>query len=284
MSQVSHPRLLRSSIFSFGIPHPECLAIGPNQALYCGCASPNYNDTGPIYRISPDRKEITEFANTGGRVLGLTFDNQGGLYACDVKQGAIFYINRVGRLERFASEVDGRKIKSPNFIIIAQDGSLLVSDSGTAKANEKTGAIYRLFPNGDGEVLYDSLVFPNGLALSLDGASLFVVLTRDNQVIELPLQPKSDGSSPSIYIDGIDDGPDGICFDRFGNLFIAVTQTNQIVCKPADSSEMITILDDPFQQYLATPSNCVFYGEEGKTLLVPNLFGHHITKLDIQYS
>lgn len=274
-------KVKEKSIFASGIPHPECLAIGPNRMIYCGSAYPKYTDAGYIYQISPDGKNISQFAHTGGRVLGLAFDSQGGLFACDGKQGSIFYINRLGKSELFASEVNGRKFLSPNFILFSSNGSMIVSDSGTAKANEKTGAIYRLFPDGKGELLVDGLIFPNGLALSKDEATLFVVLTRNNQVIKFPLNVANNAVEPSNFIDEIDDGPDGICLDQRGNVFIAVTRTNRIYCVAHESNKLTCLLEDPSGYYLNTPSNCLFYGEDNQTLLVTNLFGDYITQLTI---
>jgi gluconolactonase len=72
------------------------------------------------------------------------------------------------------------------------------------------------------ELILDGLPGPNGIAISPDGRSLCVALTRPNQILRASLLP--DGSvgrvQTFIQLSG-GHGPDGIAFDQAGGLAVA---------------------------------------------------------------
>lgn len=264
--------------FVQGVPHPEGVAFDSKGWLYTGGAQPDYNGTGPIYKISPDGQNVSTFADTGGRVLGLAFDRQDNLYACDSKLGCIFRIEPDGAVHLFADRVGDREIRLPNFLVFDGGGRLYLSDSGTATAGEQTGAIYRFAANGEGEVFLDNLVFANGLAIDPGGAALYVVETRDNRVLRIPILEDGAAGPLAIYVDDLKDGPDGLAFDAAGNLYITIIRPSHIVCF-ADSGERLVLVSDPMNERIHAPSNVAFGGHEKRELYIANLFGQHISHL-----
>jgi gluconolactonase len=46
-----------------------------------------------IYRISADGSRIETVASTGGFILGLAFDSEQNLYACDMRHSAVFRLD-----------------------------------------------------------------------------------------------------------------------------------------------------------------------------------------------
>jgi len=267
-------------IFARGIPHPEGVVFDADGWLYTGSATPNYTDPGAIYRIAPDGRRIEKFADTGGRVLGLAFDRRGDLVVCDGKLGAVFRIEPSGRAHLFAERAGERKIRLPNFLVFDADGQLYVSDSGTAKAGERTGAIFRFAPDGAGTVFLDGLIFANGLALSAQGDVLYVVETRDDRVLRVPIQSDGDAGTPDIYVDHLTSGPDGLAVDEWENLYITVTRANQIVCI-APSGERVALVADPTGERIWMPSNLAFGPPHQRGLYIANLFGDYISRLVI---
>ena len=59
--------------------HPEGIAIDADGDIWCG------GETGEIYRISADGSSIETVASTDGFILGLAFDDDQNLYACDMR-------------------------------------------------------------------------------------------------------------------------------------------------------------------------------------------------------
>src|SRR5918997_2873887 len=78
------------------LQHPEGVAVGPDGWIWCG------SENGQILRISPDGGRIEEVASTDGFTLGLAFDGDRALYACDLKAAAVFRLDlATRRLTRF---------------------------------------------------------------------------------------------------------------------------------------------------------------------------------------
>ncbi len=77
--------------------HPEGVAIDASGDIWCG------GETGEIYRISADGSGIETVASTGGFILGLAFDDEQDLYACDMRHSAVFrllLLRSPGRIAR----------------------------------------------------------------------------------------------------------------------------------------------------------------------------------------
>ena len=268
-------------IFARGVPHPEGVAFDKAGWLYSGSALPDHKGAGPIYRISPDGQVVEPFADTGGRVLGVAFDRAGDLFACDSRFGAVFRISPGGTVHVFADRVGTRRLQMPNFLVFDQAGQLYVSDSGTATAGEPTGAVFRFSPDGAGEIFLDGLIFANGLALH--DCILYVVETRDNRVLRVPILPNGSAGEPSVYVDQLNNGPDGLALDAFGNLYITVTRPSQIVCvTPAGARALL--LADLADERMHAPSNLAFGPPGGRGLYIANLFGNHIARLVADYT
>jgi gluconolactonase len=78
--------------------HPERIAIDADGDIWCG------GETAEIYGISADGSGIETVASTGGFILGLAFDDEQNLYACDMHHSAVFRLDtRTGDLVHFAN-------------------------------------------------------------------------------------------------------------------------------------------------------------------------------------
>ncbi len=267
-------------VFARGVPHPEGVAFAATGWLYTGSALPDHNGTGSIYRISPDGQVVEPFADTGGRVLGLAFDRSGDLFVCDGRLGAIWRISPGGEVRLFADRAGHRRLQKPNFLVFDDAGWLYVSDSGTAKAGEPTAVVYRFSPQGEGQVFLDGLVFANGLALR--GSTLYVVETRDNRVLRVPILPDGSAGEYSVYADRLENGPDGLAFDAMGNLYVTVTRPSQIICV-TPSGDRTLLVSDPTDERVQAPSNLAFGPPEGRGLYIANLFGAAIVRLIVDH-
>ena len=101
--------------------HPEGVAIGPDGWIWCG------SEEGEILRIAPDASNIERVATTGGFTLGLAFDGDRVLFACDLKAAAVFRLDlATKKLTRFTKP----GIRIPNYPVVDRArGKLFVSDS-----------------------------------------------------------------------------------------------------------------------------------------------------------
>ncbi|UCC71594.1 MAG: SMP-30/gluconolactonase/LRE family protein [Gemmatimonadota bacterium] len=125
--------------------------------------------------------------------------------------------------------VDGG-IGDPNFVLVRADGSFLVSDDATDE-------IFLVDPQGRLTLFTDAIGHPNGLALSVDGTTLYVAqifgslrpLTIDDRVWALPLEDGQPAALPEV-IARLGEGAanDGLALDELGRVYVAANGTGQI--------------------------------------------------------
>src|SRR5579883_3359085 len=129
--------------------------------------------------VSPDRFEL--FADGLDHPEALPFDGDGNLWA----GGEITQLYRIDR------------IRTPNFAVFDREGNLYFSDSGEWRADD--GFLFVLRPNGEVERLLDGLSFPNGLSLSADEKTLFVVQSTKDNVLTVPLRSPARIGQPRVH-------------------------------------------------------------------------------------
>lgn len=256
---VSAPRLL----------HPEGVAVAADGAVWCG------SELGHLYRLSPDGSTLEERACTEGFILGIAFDREGRLYACDLKHGCVFRFDpEANELTRFAKGMPDRRMGTPNWPVVdARRNALYVSDSA-----DPGSAVWRFdLDSGAGEPWHDrDLAFANGMALAPDGQSLYVVETFRRRVLRVPIQADGRAGDASVVAEFPSVLPDGLAFDASGALYVACYEPSRILRLEAGGT-VETLLDDPEAHTLCHPTNCAFRGTE---LFIANLGRWHITVLD----
>lgn len=118
---------------------------------------------------------------------GHTRDLQGRLISCEHGTRRVTRTLHDGTIEVVASHVGGKRLNSPNDVIVASDGAVWFTDphygimtnyEGFAAEQELPCRVYRVDPDS-GEVapMIDSMNCPNGLAFSPDESMLYVADT-----------------------------------------------------------------------------------------------------------
>jgi gluconolactonase len=132
--------------------------------------------------------------------------------------------------------------------------------------------VYRIAPDGALSVAF-AVSMPNGVALSPDGATLYVGSDEQNVVWRLPLDASGVAGPATVLLDAtrVPDGrfrvPDGICVDDAGALYVA---------NNSDDVKAIQVFA-PDGRFLGgipipeRPSNCTFGGPERRTMFVTTL-------------
>lgn len=108
---------------------------------------------------------------------GLAFDGQGRLYACEGGSGRITRTDIDGSVEVLAAEFAGARFNSPNDLVLVGDGSLYFTDpffGSSASQPQPVTGVYRVGADGVVALVVEDLNRPNGIALSADGAVLYV--------------------------------------------------------------------------------------------------------------
>ena len=256
--------------FVDGLDHPEGVTWGPDGYIYAG------GEAGQIYRVNLDDGTFQEIGNTGGFVLGLCLDANANVYACDSVKKAVMRITPEGKVSTYSDGSPERRMTTPNYPAFDKQGNLYVSDSGEWK--QSNGCIFRIKPGGETKVVNDeSLNWANGMALSPDGAELYVVLSLLPGVAKVKLN--EDGRvGPMEQVVKLDRVvPDGLAFDEQGNLYITCYTPDRIYRYSPDG-QLALLAEDWESVTFSSPTNIAFGGPDLSTLIVSSLARWHLTK------
>ena len=163
---------------------PEAIAFDDNGLMYTA------NEDGRIIVLNSYGSNPQDFAQTGGRPLGLKFDSNGNLIVADAFQG-LLSIDTAGQISVLTTGYGGLPFLLTDDLDIGSDGTIYFSDASSVNNlnnlnNDWGQAIARLLsynPNTDvTNLLLDNLYFANGVALSPDESYLLVNESAVNHI------------------------------------------------------------------------------------------------------
>lgn len=180
-----------------------------------------------IYRLYPSGKkdELISLGDPDGN----TFDRRHRLIDCASILRAIIEVTPDGKYKILANQYDGKKLNTPNDVIVGPDGALYFTDPtmdfvAGMKQELPFEGIYRLGDNGNLRLLIKDVSQPNGLAFSPDGKHFYVDSDADKNIRVYDVA--TDGSLTNGRAFGDETGakgdgvPDGMKVDKKGNLFV----------------------------------------------------------------
>ncbi len=213
--------------------------------------------------------------NRDMQTCGLSPLGNGNLAACDILDSRIIEITPEGELVRVLAErFEGMGLDGPNDLVVDRRGGIYFTDpqSSRKKKKELPGtAVFYLNPSGKLHRVteWNVLGFPNGCVLSPDGRTLYLndsqsfdvlafdvlengLLSRKRKFAELH-RPKNDPKAKRS-------NADGMTVDVEGNIYVATPAGIQCIDRNGTIREII--------EMPVSPSNCIFGGEDMKTLFV----------------
>ncbi len=180
-----------------------------------------------IYRWS-EHGGLSVFREQSGRAVGLAMDAEGGIVSCESRARRIARIRRDGSVVTLASHYEGKRLNSPNDVIVKSDGSVYFTDPySTALGDTREvgqDGVYRVAGDGGRVTLLASLNRPNGLAFSPDERLLYVDDTNLQrvEVFEVEENGTLGGGRVLARLDPRmgKGGADGMKVDQRGNLYV----------------------------------------------------------------
>lgn len=180
-----------------------------------------------IFRVYPNgrKEEVIALGDPDGN----TFDRRHRLIDCASVLRAIIEVTPDGKYKVLADRYEGKRLNSPNDVIVGPDGALYFTDPTLdLVAGEKQEipfqGVYRLDDSGTLRLLTRDMGQPNGLAFSPDGKKFYVDddEKRNIRVYDVAADGTLShgrifGEEPGGKGDGV---PDGIKVDDKGNLFV----------------------------------------------------------------
>ena len=163
---------------------PEAIAFDDNGLMYTA------NEDGRIIVLNSDGSNPQDFAQTGGRPLGLKFDSNGNLIVADAFQG-LLSIDTAGQISVLTTGYGGLPFLLTDDLDIGSDGTIYFSDASSVNNlnnlnndwGQANGRLLSYNPNTDvTNLLLDNLYFANGVALSPDESYLLVNESAVNHI------------------------------------------------------------------------------------------------------
>ncbi|MFT4130237.1 SMP-30/gluconolactonase/LRE family protein [Labrys sp. (in: a-proteobacteria)] len=149
-----------------------------------------------MLRLDECSGSVSVFRHPAGHSNGNTVDRQGRLVTCEHGGRRVSRTDIDGRVITLADRYDGKRLNSPNDVVVQSNGDIWFSDPTYGidsdyeghQADSEQGAnrVYRLDASGKLSVVADDFVQPNGLAFSPDEKLLYVVDTGRSHLPDGP--------------------------------------------------------------------------------------------------
>lgn len=230
-----------------------------------------------IYRWLTDGS-VSEFRDRSNYSNGHTRDLEGRLVSCQHGTRSVTRTEHDGSITTLADVHEGKKLNSPNDVVIKSDGTVWFTDpsygiltdyEGYKSEREQSGNyVFRLDPfDGELNIVAEGFTQPNGLAFSADEKLLYVAESGrshdpDTRTVLKVFDVLDTGSlTNGREFAEIDPGiPDGLRVDRDGHLWVSAA--DGVHCLASDG-RLLGKIHVP-----ETVSNLAFGGPRGNLLFI----------------
>jgi gluconolactonase len=200
---------------------------------------------------------VTTFHNPSGYSNGNTFDYEGRQLSCEHGGRRVIRYEPNGTITVIAEKFQGKKLNSPNDIVVHPDGGIWFTDpiygirgnyEGFKAEQESKEAVYRADPKtGQLDKITDEVGQPNGICFSPDYKKLYVADTgtpRETKVWDVDGKTLRNGKR-FIQLDipgsGTPSAADGIRCDADGNIWAGARPGVQVIAPSGERIGMIRL-------------------------------------------
>lgn len=223
--------------------------------------------------------EVSLYRDPSNFANGNALDREGRLVSCEHGRRCISRTEADGRVHVLVDRFDGRRLNSPNDLIVKSDGTIWFTDppygivgdvEGFKSESQVIGCwVYRFDPeSGDLDAMATDVQRPNGLSFSPDESRLYVA---DMSVVDFPTKGRRhlavydvvDGYSlanPRVLASVEPGIPDGFTVDHLGNIFCSFERGIMVL---AADGECLGVIEVPERV-----SNCTFGGPDQDELFI----------------
>jgi gluconolactonase len=210
---------------------------------------------------------------------GLTLDKLGRIIAAEHGNRRVSRIGRDGMLTVLADRYEGKRLNSPNDVVVKKNQDIYFSDPPFGLLNPGQGlqdaaknplreldfnGVFRISAAGKIDAVAKDLALPNGLAFSPDEKLLYVANSAGKTWTVYDVQADGTLANSRIFFDADKENapglPDGMKVDTAGNVW-ATGPGGILVISP--QAKLLGVIAFP-----EIPANCAWGDPDGKTLYV----------------
>jgi len=228
-----------------------------------------------VYKVGPDNK-ATIFRAESNYTNGQMFNSAGELLGCESKTGRIVAVAADGKTVRtLADHYKGKRFDRPNDLCIDSAGGVYFTDPhfGVPLTVDEH-QVYYIAPDGTVTGLLRDLKYPNGVILSPDEKTLYVIPTAQADMMAYPIESPGKLGPGRVFcrLEQLPPhktgGGDGLTVDTKGNLYITSAAGVQVFDSQGKLLGMLKMPIDPTTSKPMIPSNCTFGGPDFKWLYI----------------
>jgi gluconolactonase len=269
--------LLNGAVFAVDVI-PGIGPTGDVQRLHTGLAfteGPAADGSGNLYftdipgnRIHrlDSKGKLSVFIEPSGHCNGLmVFGDR--LLACEMDGRLKEYSLKDKTETPLADSFQDKRFNAPNDVVMDKSGGIYFTDPRFRAPDpwpQKKEAVYYRAADGKVARLMDDRKAPNGIILSPDEATLYVIPSMEKQMWAFPVENPGKLGKGRVFCElkqrpgGDNGGGDGLTVDTNGNLYITSGLGVQVF---SAEGELLGVIELPEQ-----PANVTFGGVDNRTL------------------
>lgn len=220
-----------------------------------------------IHKVDAEGK-LTVFAEPAGHCNGLMLIDKY-LLACEMDGRLKMFRLEDAQQTVLAAEYEGKRFNAPNDLVIDQTGGIYFTDPRYRAPEpwpQGTEAVYYRAADGKVTRLISDRKAPNGVILSPDEKTLYVIPSMEKQMWAYPVEAPGKLGTGRVLVElrqrpgETAGGGDGLTIDEAGNLYITSGLGIQVV---SPAGEILGVITVPEQ-----PANVTFGGVDRRSLIV----------------
>jgi sugar lactone lactonase YvrE len=218
-----------------------------------------------LVRSTSPSGEVTVELELDDSPSGLGWEPGGDLLVVSMTRRALLRVH--DGVPRVQADLTAQTRYRANDLVVDAAGRAYVSSFGfdlEGGAPPEPTDLLRVDPDGSVHVAARDVVFPNGMVLSPDGATLVVAETYAARLTAFDVAADGGLSGRRVFADLPGVAPDGICLDADGQVWVATARTPEVL-RVRDGGEVTA------RVAVGTGSlsyACALGGEDGRTLAV----------------
>ncbi len=281
-----------------GEERPDASAISPVGKVeevktgFSFTEGPAWSETGAlfftdipnakIHQFFSNRNSIETFTSQSGHANGVLIDASGRILVCQMDGRVVEYDVESAEYKTLAASHDGKRFNAPNDLIIDKSGGIYFTDPlfrAPDPLPQGIQAVYYIPKDGPVKRMTGDIPAPNGIGLSPDGKRLYVIPSRQAEMLVYDVQgPGKIANGRTLcrlkQPPGKDNtGGDGMAVDVKGNLYITTNLGVEIF---SEDGKHLGLVKFPQQ-----PANVTFGGPERKMMYVTARTGLYRVEMPI---